>query len=251
MRLNRVCNIEHWDEPELAQGMRQMIPYLVEEFPTYPTGREHRKAWEFAQIINGLRHLGALSEDSWVLSVGAGHEEPMYFLTNEVRWVFATDLYGDTSFSNREANASVLIDAGHFARIPYNPRRLVVQHMDALELRYEDNTFHAAYSLSSIEHFGGMQGAVGSLREFHRVLRPGGVAAVATEVGVNRAPQWSEPGLELFTPEAIMELDPPLLPISWEKINDVWYNYVKGHNPYEYFGVYDVVRLDTVWLDKA
>jgi peptide/nickel transport system substrate-binding protein len=51
--------------------------------------------------------------------------------------------------------------------------------------------------------------------------------------------------------EAIMEQDPPLLPISWEKINDVWYNYMKGHNPYEYFGVYDVVRLDTVWLDKT
>jgi peptide/nickel transport system substrate-binding protein len=51
--------------------------------------------------------------------------------------------------------------------------------------------------------------------------------------------------------EAIMEQDPPLLPISWEKINDVWYNYVKGHNPYEYFGLYDVVRLDTVWLDKS
>ncbi len=51
--------------------------------------------------------------------------------------------------------------------------------------------------------------------------------------------------------EAIMEQDPPLLPISWEKINDVWYNYVKGHNPYEYFGLYDVVRLDTVWLDKT
>ncbi len=51
--------------------------------------------------------------------------------------------------------------------------------------------------------------------------------------------------------EAIMEQDPPLLPISWEKINDIWYNYVKGHNPYEYFGLYDVVRLDTMWLDKA
>jgi peptide/nickel transport system substrate-binding protein len=51
--------------------------------------------------------------------------------------------------------------------------------------------------------------------------------------------------------EEIMEKDPPLLPISWEKILDVWYNYVKGHNPYEYFGLYDVVRLDTVWLDKA
>src|SRR5437016_3766314 len=51
--------------------------------------------------------------------------------------------------------------------------------------------------------------------------------------------------------EAIMEQDPPLLPISWEKILDIWYNYVKGHNPYEYFGLYDVVRLDTFWLDKA
>jgi len=51
--------------------------------------------------------------------------------------------------------------------------------------------------------------------------------------------------------EAIMEQDPPLLPISWEKINDIWYNHVKGHNPYDYFGVYDVDRLDTVWLDKA
>jgi ABC-type oligopeptide transport system substrate-binding subunit len=51
--------------------------------------------------------------------------------------------------------------------------------------------------------------------------------------------------------EAIAEQDPPLLPVAWERINDVWYNYVKGHNPHEYFGVYDVVRLDTVWLDKS
>lgn len=50
--------------------------------------------------------------------------------------------------------------------------------------------------------------------------------------------------------EAIMEQDPPVLPISWEQINDVWWNYVRGHNPRDYFGIYDVVRLDTFWLDK-
>jgi ABC-type transport system substrate-binding protein len=50
--------------------------------------------------------------------------------------------------------------------------------------------------------------------------------------------------------EAIMEQDPPLLPVSWEKVNDAWYTYVKGHNPYNYFGIYDVVRFDTFWLDK-
>ncbi len=50
--------------------------------------------------------------------------------------------------------------------------------------------------------------------------------------------------------EMIMEENPPLLPVSWEKINDGWYDYVKGHNPYNYFGIYDVVRMDTFWLDK-
>ena len=50
--------------------------------------------------------------------------------------------------------------------------------------------------------------------------------------------------------EAIMEQDPPVLPICWEQINDVWWNYVKGYNPYDYFGVYDVVRQDIFWFDK-
>jgi peptide/nickel transport system substrate-binding protein len=50
--------------------------------------------------------------------------------------------------------------------------------------------------------------------------------------------------------ENIMEQDPPLLPVAWEKIYDGWYDYVKGHNPYNYFGIYDVVRMDTFWLDK-
>jgi peptide/nickel transport system substrate-binding protein len=42
-----------------------------------------------------------------------------------------------------------------------------------------------------------------------------------------------------------------LVPVAWENMYDVWYNYVKGHNPKDYFGIYDVVRFDTHWLDKA
>jgi peptide/nickel transport system substrate-binding protein len=50
--------------------------------------------------------------------------------------------------------------------------------------------------------------------------------------------------------EGIFEQDPPVLPVAWEQINDVWWNYVKGFNPYEYFGIYDVARQDLFWLDK-
>ena len=51
--------------------------------------------------------------------------------------------------------------------------------------------------------------------------------------------------------EAIFEQDPPLLPVAWEKIDDVWYDYVKGLRPDDYFGAYDVCRQDTFWLDKT
>jgi ABC-type transport system substrate-binding protein len=47
--------------------------------------------------------------------------------------------------------------------------------------------------------------------------------------------------------EAILEQDPPLLPVAYEKIYDGYYNYVKGQNPSKYFGIYDVVRWDVVW----
>ena len=51
--------------------------------------------------------------------------------------------------------------------------------------------------------------------------------------------------------EMIFEQDPPLLPVAWEKIDDIWYNYVKGLRPDDYFGAYDVVRQDTFWMDKS
>ena len=47
-----------------------------------------------------------------------------------------------------------------------------------------------------------------------------------------------------------MEQDPPLLPVAYEKMSDAWYNYVKRQNRTGFFGIYDVVRWDTVWLDK-
>jgi ABC-type transport system substrate-binding protein len=79
---------------------------------------------------------------------------------------------------------------------------------------------------------------------------------------------WSEPRFDALVPqidtevdvekrqalirqaEAIMEENPPLLPVAWEQIVDGYWNHVKGHNPKDYFGIYDVVRFDTFWLDK-
>ncbi len=48
--------------------------------------------------------------------------------------------------------------------------------------------------------------------------------------------------------EDILEKDPPLIPVAYEQIYDAWYNKVHGQNPTPYFGIYDVVRWDQVWV---
>jgi ABC-type transport system substrate-binding protein len=48
--------------------------------------------------------------------------------------------------------------------------------------------------------------------------------------------------------EDMLEEDPPLIPVAYEQIYDAWYNKVKGQNPSTFFGIYDVVRWDNVWL---
>ncbi len=51
--------------------------------------------------------------------------------------------------------------------------------------------------------------------------------------------------------ENILESDPPCIPVSYEQIYDAWYNRVRGQNPSKYFGIYDVVRWDQVWMAKS
>jgi peptide/nickel transport system substrate-binding protein len=67
---------------------------------------------------------------------------------------------------------------------------------------------------------------------------------------IDREPDESKRQALVHQAEDILEQDPALLPVAWLKCNDAWYTYVKGQNPTNFFGTYDVVRWDTAWLDK-
>lgn len=206
MQLNKVCNIEDWEDPALTSTMRRILPAFLTQNPRYPAAMEHRKHWEFAQLVVGLASLGALPSNGTVLAVAAGREPVVFDLANRVRWVFATDIYGNGPFAGVEADAAMLLDPDAVAPFPYNRGRLVVQYMDALDLRYEDETFDAVYSLSSIEHFGGIPNARKALGEQCRVAKVGGIVALTTEVIVNDVEPLDEGHLVLHSPEQLVEL---------------------------------------------
>ena len=207
VRLNKLCEIEDFRHALRREAIRDIERRFLPEFPLHPTRREHRKSWEYAQLMLGLRQLGALRSDAMVLSVAAGSEYVLFWLTEYVRMVFATDIYGSGQFARREAEANMLFNPGAFVpHIPYNRNRLRVQYMNALDLRYEDDTFDVVFSLSSIEHFGGLGSASAALREMSRVAKPGGVVMLTTECIYNGRPNRHEPGLEVFTPDEIRAL---------------------------------------------
>jgi SAM-dependent methyltransferase len=69
--------------------------------------------------------------------------------------------------------------------------------MNALELRYEDESFDGIFSSGSIEHFGDLDNIHQSVVEMYRVLKPGGVVGLATEFRL-AGPPPGLPGTVLF-----------------------------------------------------
>jgi SAM-dependent methyltransferase len=143
----------------------------------------HRKAWEYGVCVQGLTQLGALTPDARGLAVAAGSERPVFYLTNFVSEIVATDLY-DNPF--HEGNPEMLTNPAKFAPCDWEPSKLKVLQMDACELRFDDEEFDFCFSLSSIEHFGPREKTIKAISEMRRVLKPGGIACIITELILNK-----------------------------------------------------------------
>jgi SAM-dependent methyltransferase len=186
---NKACNLEDFAQPDLRAVMRRELPHEVARFgDAYPAGHEDRKDWETAMAIRAFEDHGLLDGERDFLGVAAGSEPLIFCLTRYAHRVFATDLYLDSGLWAPNAPESMLKDPGSYWPSKWNPRRLVLQHMNALQLHHEDETFDGVFSSSSIEHFGDYAEIHQAMDEIFRVLRPGGIAAFATEYRISGPP---------------------------------------------------------------
>lgn len=206
-QLCELANPAKWDNPEWVEILTS-LGLATDKLSM------HRKPYEFAQLIYGCRRLGALRPDSSIVSIGAGHELVLYWLANHAAEVVATDMYEGVwqDVQGREGDPDVLANPDDYAPFPYRKDHLRFMKMDGRDLTFPDGSFDIAYSLSSIEHFGGLEGAAATIREMGRVLEPGGILALATEYVLHGPPHAEtfqpaefmrlidQPGLELVSP---------------------------------------------------
>jgi SAM-dependent methyltransferase len=190
LKLNKLCCIEDWQIDEL----RRIIYELQKgeqlghrnDIHMRERGLIHRKDWEWAMSVIAMRRFGKLNENSSALGVGAGKEILLFYLANHLGHVFATDLYAG-EWSKIWAPPDMIKNATKYAPFEYKESALTVMRMDSTNLEFLSETFDIAFSISSIEHFGGNNhsGALQSLKEIERVLKRGGIATVTTEYILN------------------------------------------------------------------
>lgn len=173
---NKTCDLSDWEIPDIRRIMKDEL-HLRDDFYV----NKERKHWEWAMGFRALEKYGYLKKNHVALGIGSGHEAIMYALTNNVHYVIGTDIYGNGTFSEKEADGSVFTDPSKFCNFSYEKDRLLIQEMDACNLAFNDNAFDILFSFSSLEHFGKSDKIKSAMRNAYRVLKSGGVYVLCVD----------------------------------------------------------------------
>jgi SAM-dependent methyltransferase len=163
----KVADISDWQQPEFQATADRLN-----------LKRQGRKNWEFIQVYNGLQSLGLLDGNAQAIGLGVGHEPLIYAFTNVCQSVIATDLYDSQTWATASMATQQVYEKTRFA---YQRDRLTVRHMDMTQIDYPDASFDFVWSCCSIEHVNNFAELHRVFAEIHRVLKPGGIAALTTE----------------------------------------------------------------------
>lgn len=171
----KICGTEDWFQPDFHYTVREIFG---------AKSSFHRKQWEFVAIFLTLASRGKLDGGCRGISFGAGKESLLFHLAQFCEQVVATDLYSsDTVWQEARVEIQTSLKNAVLEKspVPVDPERIDVQHMNMLDLEYEDASFDFCYSSSVFEHIGHEEEFVQHLREAKRVLKPDGVYALTTE----------------------------------------------------------------------
>ena len=227
------------DKPALVDVVKDVAPMMVGGF-IYPFSEFATPKEELSKRLGYQADQTASIKEARALMAAAGHPDGIKGLDYMVREIATFKLWSQAIQAmlkealNIECNLRTVVESVWFDDAASGNFDLAIGAIVSTLLDPSDY-FNAWYSKGGPQNY-----SFWDNKEFQ---------ALTAQIDVELD---SEKRQDLIRKaEAIMEQDPPLLPISWEKINEVWYNYVRGITAADYFGVYDVVRQDTVWLDKA
>ncbi len=188
---SKVCSSRDWNSPSWVEGVADVLG--DENSLNYY--QRHRQTWEYGQILFGLKSLDCLRSDKRGLAVGAGKEMLMWKIADRVGSLEAIDFYDDRSKQLFDVPVDLPENPEAYAPEGASLENFRVRRMDGRSLSHDDESFDFAYAASVIQHCGGREGSRRMLQEMARVVKPGGVIAVSSDVILNSAIDHSRPRL--------------------------------------------------------
>lgn len=188
----KVCDIADWFVDDFAN----VVSNELHEIPRF-----HRKQWEFAKTFITLRDAGVLREDASGLSLGAGRELLLYAVANHVGHLWATDIYTPETEWSTARTSDIESFVKNYPPFPTRTDRISVKNMDMRRIDFPDDSFDFAYSSSAVEHIGDWDDFRQHLGEVRRVLKPGGIYVMTTDIIYG--PAWEHRGNYKFTTEGL------------------------------------------------
>jgi SAM-dependent methyltransferase len=194
--LQKLCDAEDWADPRFRLVVRRGLGRGP---------RIHPRQWEQAAAFLALAEAGMLRREARGIAFGSGREPLTYAVAARAGQLTATDLYeaGTAWAVARTADPLGFVLGAAPAGFP--AERLAVQHMDMREIAYPDACFDFCYSISAFEHIGEDPDFLRHLREVRRVLKPGGLYALTTEVLLGRETRRTR-GNYAFTVDHLLRL---------------------------------------------
>ena len=227
------------DRPALIEVVKDVAPMMAGGF-LYPFSELAAPQQERDKWLGHQADPAAAIKEARALMAAAGHSDGIKGLDFMVREIAIFKLWSQAIQAmlkeslNIECNLRTVVDSVWFADAGSGNYDLAIGGLVSALLDPSDY-FNAWYGKDGPQNY-----SLWSNQEFQALS-----AEIDREIDAEKRQEL------IRQAEAIMEQDPPLLPVAWERIHELWYNYVRGRNPQGSFGIYDTVRHDTVWLDKA
>jgi SAM-dependent methyltransferase len=162
MKFCKLADIADWLDPEF-QSIADVLNL---------GGAQNRQAWESIQVYRGLKSLDLREGESTALRLGEGQAELMDAFANLCPVVVAAH---PDSFPQR---------------LPRGEVSVTVEPISITQLAYPDASFDFVWSCGHVAQVNNFRELHQICQEIHRVLKPGGLAAVITGFNVTDRPVY-------------------------------------------------------------
>lgn len=179
---SKVVDIDDFESLELRPHLQEIHHADTTRFGSMPGDIACDSLhWQCAMALRAFEQAGASAFGRLIAGIGAGTDATLFSLARRGAVVLAVDRYLDRTPTSDASPAGMLIDPSRYTDVGTPRGHVIALRSNPTQLNLPSNSLDAVFCTHCLEHLGSLEKVALAAREIGRVLKPGGVASIATE----------------------------------------------------------------------